>query len=598
MTSRSHAMPFGAALHRDGVLFRLWAPGAAEVAVALDGRAPVPMKARKAGWHEQLIADAHPGTLYRFAVGGGLLVPDPASRFQPQDVHGPSEVIDAAAYDWQDASWRGRPWAEAVIYELHIGTFTQEGSFRAAAERLDHLRDLGVTVIEIMPVADFPGRRNWGYDGVLPYGPDSSYGRPEDFKALVDAAHARGLSVILDVVYNHFGPDGNYLAAYAPQFFTERHKSPWGAGLNVDGADSRPVRDFFIHNALYWIEEFHLDGLRLDAVHAIQDDSPRHLLREIAETLRARVTDRPLHLVLENEDNRASLLRRAPGGEPLAYSAQWNDDVHHVLHVAATGEDAAYYAPYAQQPALLGRALAEGFAFQGEVMGYSGKPRGEPSAGLPPLGFVAFTQNHDQVGNRALGERLCALAGPEVVRAVSATSLLLPQVPMIFMGEELGATTPFLFFADYEAELADKVRDGRRAEFARFPAFSDPAKREAIPDPVAEETFLASKLQWDAADDATRGWFRRILQVRHDRLVPLLPGIAAGGRARMLEARAAEVAWDIGEDARLMLQANLSDRAVDGFHDLSGDLLWQEGEVGASGRFAPWAVRWWILTGR
>jgi maltooligosyltrehalose trehalohydrolase len=595
MTRRAHVMPFGAELRSNGVLFRLWAPGAAEVAIEVDGREPVPMEAGEGGWHALLIPDARPGSLYRYAVGDGLLVPDPASRFQPQDVHGPSEVVEADAYDWQDESWRGRPWSEAVVYELHIGTFTPEGSFRAAVAKLDHLLDLGVTVIEIMPVSDFPGQRNWGYDGVLPFAPDSSYGRPEDFKALVEAAHARGLSVILDVVYNHFGPDGNYLPVYAPQFFTERHKSPWGAGINVDGADSRPVRDFVIHNALYWIEEFHLDGLRLDAVHAIQDDSPKHLLLELAETLRARVTNRPLHLVLENEDNRASFLRRKPGGVPQDYSAQWNDDVHHVLHVAATGEDAAYYAPYAHQPELLGRALAEGFAFQGEAMEYSGKKRGEPSADLPPLAFVAFAQNHDQIGNRALGERLCQLASPDAVRAVSAIYLLLPQVPMIFMGEELGATTPFLFFADFEGELADKVREGRRAEFARFPEFSDPEKREKIPDPVAPETFLASKLRWHEADSATREWFRHILQVRRDRLAPHLPGIAAGGQARMLEGRAVEVVWEIGPAGRLMLQANLSAEPVSGFRDATGDLLWQEGRVDKLGGFAPWAVRWSML---
>ncbi|MCB8878792.1 malto-oligosyltrehalose trehalohydrolase [Acidisoma cellulosilytica] len=592
MTTRVHDLPFGASLQGDGVLFRFWAPGEAEVSIALDGGEPLPMTAGEDGWHEKLVPNAKAGSVYHYVVKDGLRVPDPASRFQPQDVHGPSEVIDPEAYDWQDGSWRGRDWAEAVIYELHIGTFTPEGSFRAAIARLDHLADLGVTVIEIMPVADFPGQRNWGYDGVLPFAPDSSYGRPEDFKALVDAAHARGLSVMLDVVYNHFGPDGNYLPVYAPQFFTERHKSPWGAGINVDGADSRPVRDFFIHNALYWIKEFHLDGLRFDAVHAIQDDSPRHLLLELAETLRAQVQDRPLHLVLENEDNRARYLERTSNGQPRDYSAQWNDDVHHVLHVAATGEDVAYYAPYAQQPELLGRALAEGFAFQGEAMAYSGKPRGEPSAHLPPSAFVAFAQNHDQIGNRAMGERLSQIASAEAVRAVSAVYLLLPQVPMLFMGEELGATSPFLFFADFEGELAEKVRDGRREEFARFPAFSDPETREKIPDPLAEATFLASKLQWDKVDPTVQDWYRRILAVRRERLLPLLHGIRQGGRARMRGQRAVEVVWTVDGGGALTLLANLSSETVSGDFAVDSQPLWQEGAAAQKENLPAWSVRW------
>ena len=400
MSTSAHAMPHGAEMHENGVRFRLWAPGEDRVSIEIDGREPVPMARQLEGWHELITIGAHPGALYRYVVGDGLRVPDPASRFQPQDVHGPSEVIDPTAYDWQDADWRGRPWSEAVIYEIHIGTFTPDGTFRAAIGKLDRLVALGVTMIEIMPISDFPGARNWGYDGVLPYAPDSAYGRPEDLKALVDAAHARGLSVLLDVVYNHFGPDGNYLPVYAPQFFTDRHKSPWGAGINFDGEHSRPVRDFVIQNALYWLHEFHLDGLRLDAVHAIQDDSDTHVLAELAETARRSITDRPVHLILENEDNRASLLRRGTAGQPSLYSAQWNDDIHHVLHTAATGEGVAYYEAYLGQTELLGRALAEGFAFQGQMMPYSGKPRGEPSAELPPSAFVAFAQNHDQIGNR------------------------------------------------------------------------------------------------------------------------------------------------------------------------------------------------------
>ncbi|HVY14621.1 MAG TPA: alpha-amylase family glycosyl hydrolase, partial [Rhodopila sp.] len=338
------------------------------------------------GWHVADVPDAGPGTLYRFVLPDGLSVPDPASRFQPQDVHGPSEVVDPDHYVWNDASWHGRPWHEAVIYELHIGAFTPEGTFRAAIGRLDHLQVLGVTAIEIMPVADFPGTRNWGYDGVLLYAPDAAYGTPDDLRALVDAAHARGIMVLLDVVYNHFGPDGNYLGAYAPHFFTDRHQTPWGAGLHFE---TKPVRDFIIGNAAYWLTDFHLDGLRFDAVHAIQDDSERHILVEMAERLRALPLSHPVHLILENEQNQAKLLERG------LYSAQWNDDAHHVLHVAATGEADGYYAAYRPETGRLGRTLAEGFGFQGEMMEYRGHPRGEPSGHLPPEAFVAFIQNHD-----------------------------------------------------------------------------------------------------------------------------------------------------------------------------------------------------------
>jgi maltooligosyltrehalose trehalohydrolase len=593
MVARVHPMPHGAELHENGVRFRLWAPGQERISIVIDDREPVHMAKEPEGWHELITVGAGPGSLYSYVLLDGLRVPDPASRFQPQDVHGPSEVIDPAAYDWQDAAWRGRPWAEAVVYELHVGTFTPEGSFLAVIGKLDHLAAVGVTAIELMPIADFPGKRNWGYDGVLPYAPDSAYGRPEDLKALVDAAHARGIMVLLDVVYNHFGPDGNYLPVYAPQFFTERHKSPWGAGINFDGEHSRPVRDFIVHNAHYWIEEFHLDGLRLDAVHAIIDDSPRHVLVELAETLRATVTDRPLHVILENEENLASRLRRDETGEPCHYTAQWNDDVHHVLHVAATGEKVGYYEEYLGETVLLGRALAEGFAFQGQVMGYSGKARGEPSAELPPAAFVAFAQNHDQIGNRAFGERLSVLAPKPAVRAVSAVYLLLPQTPMIFMGEELGSTQPFPFFADFEGDLAEAVRNGRREEFARFPEFSDPEKRDTIPDPLAESTFLSAKLKWDAIDPGTLDWFTRIIGVRRAAILPLLAAIGGhAGRFQIVGPSAVEVTWAIEGRDGLRLRANLSPEAVEGFGEALPRRVWTEGEAAEQGRLGPWTVEY------
>jgi malto-oligosyltrehalose trehalohydrolase len=594
--TRVHRMPFGTEILTDGrVRFRLWAPSHPEIGLELDDAQPVPMQPADQGWHELVTDRAHPGTRYRFILPDGLRVPDPASRHQPDDVHGPSEVIDPSTHAWRDAGWRGRRWEEAVLYELHIGAFTPEGTFRAAIDKLDHLVSLGITALQIMPVSDFPGRRNWGYDGVLPYAPDASYGRPEDLKALVEAAHERGLMVMLDVVYNHFGPEGNYLHAIACEAFTDRHKTPWGAAINMDGPGSGPVRAYFIHNALYWIEEYHLDGLRLDAVHAILDDSPKHLLEELAERVRAAVPDRLVHLVLENEENQSTRLVRAEDGRPRWYTAQWNDDVHHVLHVAASGESKAYYADYHGDTEKLGRALAEGFAFQGERMPYRGHVRGESSAKLPPSAFVAFIQNHDQVGNRAFGDRLSHFARAEAVRAVAATYLLLPQVPMLFMGEEWAAAQPFPFFADFGPELAEAVRKGRREEFARFPEFQDPAMRERIPDPTAEATFAAAKLRWEETAQPEHArwldWYRRAIATRHAEIVPRLAEIHRAGRYEVLSEGAVVVRWSLG-GGTLTLATNLSAAQVEGFPAPSGRVIWQEGEPGEGSEFGPWAVRW------
>ncbi len=443
MTTRRHHMPYGAELTEDGsVRFRLWAPGARQIDLCLqreDGERLIAMSHRDAGWYELVTREAGASDRYRFRIDGDMRVPDPASRFQPEDVHGPSEIVDPAAFDWHDEDWRGRPWEETVLYEVHVGTFTPEGSFRAIEERLDYLADLGVTAIELMPVADFPGRRNWGYDGVLPYAPDGSYGRPEDLKHLVQCAHQRGLMVFLDVVYNHFGPEGNYLHVYAEPFFTERHHTPWGAGINFDGSGSRDVRDFFIHNALYWLEEYHLDGLRLDAVHAIADDSQPDILQELAVRVHAGPgRNRHVHLVLENDHNAARYLVRSEDGSPRLYVAQWNDDAHHALHLLATGESDGYYEDYADAPTdHLGRTLTEGFAYQGDPSAYRhGERRGEPSSHLPLTAFVNLLQNHDQVGNRALGERIDRLADPRALRAVTAILLLAPSPPLLFMGQE------------------------------------------------------------------------------------------------------------------------------------------------------------------
>ena len=594
MSARRHAMPFGAEPGPGGVRFRLWAPGCGRVDLCLaDGAAErlLPMAAAGGGWFELDVPDAHAGARYRFEVDGGLRVPDPASRFNPDDVHAASEVIDPAAYAWQDREWRGRPWEEAVVYELHVGTFSPEGSFAGVAQRLDYLAGLGVTAIELMPVADFPGARNWGYDGVLPFAPDSRYGRPEDLKALVDAAHARGLMVLLDVVYNHFGPEGNYLHVYAEPFFSRRHHTLWGAAINFDGADSRTVREFFIHNALYWLTEYHFDGLRLDAVHAIADDYTPHILDELAQRVHEATAGRSVHLVLENDANEARFL--GPG----RYAAQWNDDIHHALHVLATGEADGYYADYADAPLRhLGRCLAEGFAYQGEPSPYrDGAPRGEPSGALPPQAFVAFLQNHDQVGNRAFGERIARLAPEPAMRAAAAICLLAPAIPLLFMGEEFAATTPFPFFCDFGDDLRDAVTEGRRREFSKFARFADPAAQAAIPDPNAAPTFAAAKLDWDAARADWQAFYRKLLKLRREAIAPRLHGM--GGHAGRFEVRAPnclEVAWRLGDGATLRLQANLSaDKAS--LAAPSGETLFAlSAEPGALG---PWAVLWTLEAG-
>jgi len=591
-------MPYGAEFQPGGgVRFCFWAPSHERVKIEIDDAAsPVPMNAEADGWHRLTTDRAGPGSRYRFILPDGFAVPDPASRFQPDDVHGASEVIDPQAYAWRDHDWHGRPWSASVIYELHVGSFTSAGSFLAAIDRLEHLVALGVTVLELMPVADFPGRRNWGYDGVLPFAPDSSYGRPEHLKALVDAAHQRGLMVILDVVYNHFGPEGNYLSLYAPQFFNPRHQTPWGAAINFDADGAGTVREFFIHNALYWLEEFHLDGLRLDAVHALVDDSPLHILEQLAQRVRSAALPRSAHLIVENEHNQARWLQRDGAGHTRLYDAQWNDDLHHVLHVAASGEAEGYYADYHGDNGRLGRALAQGFAFQGEWMPYRGSERGESSAHLPPTAFVAFLQNHDQVGNRARGERISALADPAALRAVTALYLLLPQIPLLFMGEEWHSRRPFQFFCDFAGELGDAIRNGRRQEFARFEAFRDAAAGDGIPDPLALQTFDDSKLDWERlaepAHAATLRWYRDLLALRRRHIVPLLPRLAQAGEFTIIDDGALVVRWRSADGAELTLMANLSAHSTPGFPAERGSLLWQQGAVDAAGTFSPWSLRW------
>jgi malto-oligosyltrehalose trehalohydrolase len=602
-------MPFGAETEGTGTRFRLWAPAAREVDLMIESapaEAPHRMERLAGGWFERHLADVGAGARYRFAIDGGTRVPDPASRAQPDDVHGASEVIDPCSFDWPDAGWRGRPWEETVLYELHVGGFTPAGGFEGVARKLDDLADLGVTAIELMPVADAPGRRNWGYDGCFLFAPEANYGRPDAMKSLVVAAHARGIMVFLDVVYNHFGPEGNYLGLYAPGFFTDRHHTPWGKAIDFTSG-GRPVRDFFIHNALYWLDEFHLDGLRFDAVHAILDDSPCHILFELADRIHAQFDgSRHVHLVLENDDNSARYLERRPDGGPRWYTAQWNDDFHHAAHVLATGEAGGYYADYAGAPVrLLGRSLTEGFAYQGEASPHrNGAPRGEPSAHLRPTAFVSFLQNHDQIGNRAFGERLGALASAEAMRALVAVYLLAPSPPLLFMGEEWDAPQPFPFFCDFAGDLADAVREGRRREFARFPEFQDPAARSRIPDPLADATFASAVLDWqgrNAPDGRTRrDEYRQLLHLRREEIVPRLGGIGGDGGGFSCDgARGLKAWWRLGDGTRLTLLANLGPTPLAPAPVLpEGRIIFATtGSLAADWRhqdLPPWFVAWFI----
>ncbi|MHB8253223.1 MAG: malto-oligosyltrehalose trehalohydrolase, partial [Acidiferrobacter sp.] len=567
--SRHEVLRFGAECSSDGVLFRLWAPKAqtVDVVLAQAPHDPLAMHREAGGGFRLITARARAGSLYHYRIDGGPLVPDPASRFQPDDVHGPSEVVDPRSFLWTDGAWRGRPWEEAVIYEMHVGAFSPQGTYAAAAARLPSLRDVGVTAVELMPIGDFPGRRNWGYDGVLPFAPDSAYGRPEDLKAFIQTAHGLGLMVFLDVVYNHFGPDGNYIALYAPQFFTKAHQTPWGDALNFDGPDSAEVRGYFVSNARYWLNEYHFDGLRLDAVHAIFDASRPHIVSAIAQAVAPlRAGGRAIHLVLENEDNAVSYF--SPDIGEQACTAQWNDDIHHVLHRLLTGERDGYYADYDQKTiGLLGRCLTEGFAYQGEFSAHRGAVRGHVSTGLAPGAFVSFLQNHDQIGNRAFGERITKLASDEAVRAAMAILLLAPSPPLLFMGQEFGCSQPFLFFCDFGSELAAAVTAGRRREFARFPEFGDPRSRARIPDPNSEATFHASQIDWDQAlSEAGLAWqafYRDLLHKRHERLVPhLKAGRPLAHGYTVFGVHGLRAAWRFADGAHLVLYANLSEATI------------------------------------
>ncbi len=604
-------MGFGPVWQGDGVVFRFWAPGVdgAELVIPAQGLSQV-MEDRGNGWFATHVSDVPVHGEYGFRLPDGMIVPDPASRLQLHGVHELSAVTNPNSYQWTHRDWSGRPWHEAVISELHVGAFTPEGSFDGVRTRLRHLAHTGITAIELMPLAAFSGQRNWGYDGVLPFAPCASYGLPDDLKRLIDEAHGLGMMVFLDVVYNHFGPDGNYLHLYADAFFDAGRDTPWGPAIDFS---RRPVREFFIQNALYWLEEFRFDGLRLDAVHAIHDHSAEHFLWELCRRVDDRFQGRRhVHLVLENADNEAHYLNPVKGkgggataGGTLGYTAQWNDDIHHAFHVALTGEAEGYYGDYADHPtALLVRCLAQGFGYQGEYSAFQGSPRGTPSGYLPPSAFVTFLQNHDQIGNRAMGERIVHLAEPEAVWAAMAIVLLAPMPPLLFMGDEWGAEEPFLFFCDFHDGLADAVREGRRGEFASFSAFSDPSVRERIPDPNDPKTFARSVLDWSRRSEEGHkerlDLVRRLLTLRHGHITPRLEELQVPAIEASLSASTAfSVTWMLSDNGRLRLVANLGPEPADGpAPDQEGMACLytthpEHGpDTGLPSPLPPWFVRW------
>lgn len=479
-----------------GVDYCLWAPEIERVTVDIlrkDGPPEVlEMMRNTRGYHHVRDEKGQPGDTYGFHLMEGPLLPDPASRAQQDDAHGRSVVVDARNYQWHDASWQRPPFRDLVIYEIHIGTFTPEGTFLRAASRLPYLQSLGITAVEIMPIADFPGSRNWGYDGVLIYAPESRYGTPDDLRHFVDQAHAHGIAVILDVVYNHFGPDGNYLATYSPHYFTEKHHTPWGSAFNFDSDMAGPVRNFFLKNPPYWMEDFHIDGFRFDATHQIPDDSSPHILGELARV----VQDRGGYAIAEDERNEVRMITNRPEGG-FGFNAVWADDFHHSARTTQTKENHSYFQDFQGGAAELVSILQNGWLYHGQLSRFMDAPRGTDASRLLPEHFIHCISNHDQVGNRAFGERLNHIILPEAYRALSMLICLTPYTPMLFMGQEWAAASPFLFFTEHEVELGRKITEGRRREFALFPEFSDETLREKIPDPQAVTTFENSRLNWD-----------------------------------------------------------------------------------------------------
>ena len=557
----------------DVVRFRVWAEGQQQLTLRLAER-DLPMTAVGNGWFQIDVPGVTHGTEYQFVLQDGMAVPDPASRAQKGDVNGPSVVIDPGRYQPINPDWAGRPWEETVIYELHIGTFTPQGTFRAAIDKLPYLAELGITQLEVMPVSQFGGSRGWGYDGVLLYAPHSAYGTPEDFHAFIDAAHGLGLSVVLDIVLNHFGPEGNYLPLLSPAFFDAQRMTPWGNGIAYE---REPVRHYILDAPLFWLTEYRLDGLRFDAIDQIKDTASKHILQQIAETIREALPDRHIHLTTEDSRNVIFLHPRDEKGATPLFTAEWNDDFHNAAHVFATGETHAYYQDFAFEPEKkFARALAEGFVYQGEVSLQTGHSRGVECHTQPPTFFVDFIQNHDQTGNRAQGERLITLAGADKTRVLLAALLLSPHIPLLFMGEEYGETNPFLFFTDFHGDLAKAVREGRAKEFTGHSGHDGD-----VPDPNDEQTFARSKLDWHNVTTAQgKSWLRftrSLLVLRHRYLVPLLrPGDTVEGKIVKTAPGMVAVSWSF-PTGTLSLALNIGNKPVD-VPALAGETLfsWPE----------------------
>jgi maltooligosyltrehalose trehalohydrolase len=555
--SLKRKLPIGAEIVDNGIHFRVWAPRSRKAAVELTRpgakAALFPLEQESEGYFSALVREAAPGMLYKFQLDSGTF-PDPASRFQPEGPHGPSQIIDPSAFRWTDVEWRGVPAEGQVIYEMHIGTFTADGTWHSAMEQLPELAKIGITVLEVMPVADFPGRFGWGYDGVDLFAPTRLYGVADDFRAFVDRAHALGLGVILDVVYNHIGPDGNYLKEFSPDYFTSRYANEWGEALNYDGPNSGPVREFFIANGGYWIDEFHLDGLRLDAAQQIFDISDDHILAAITRRAREAANGRMIYLTAEHEAQQTKLAR-SPKERGYGMDALWNDDFHHSAIVAVTGRNEAYYSDYLGRPQELISAIKHGYLFQGQWFGWQKKRRGSPTTGLKPDHFINYIQNHDQIANSLRGLRLHELTNPGRFRAVTALALLSPGTPMLFQGQEFAASSPFLFFADHNPELAKLVAAGRRQFLEQFPSVARPESTPCLPNPESEETFKRCKLNFAERKQHARYYtlHRDLLKLRREDTVFRAP--RPGGVDGAVLGPEAFVLRFFGEDGndRLML---------------------------------------------
>lgn len=518
----AHPIKLGAQVVEGGVRFRVWAPKAERVEVLFEtGNTQSLERDDETGYFTGIASDAKPGMTYRYRLNGEKDFPDPCSRFQPEGPHGPSQIVNPSAYHWRDHDWPGVRMAGQVIYELHVGAFTEEGTLDAGIRELDELKRLGITLLEIMPIAEFPGRWNWGYDGVCLFAPSHMYGDYDALKRFVDAAHEKGLGVILDVVYNHFGPDGNYLSAFSDDYVTDRYPNEWGQALNFDGPGSEGMREFVVQNACYWVEEFHLDGLRLDATHAIHDAGPRHILGELSTQARRAAGRRSIVLIAESEAQEIRAVRPVTQGG-WGLDAVWSDDFHHVSRVAATGRSEAYYTDYRGAPQEFISVLKRGFLYQGQRYHWQGKPRGTVVEQESARSFVFYIQNHDQIGNTLTGNRLHALTSPGRYRVLMAVNLLAPQTPMLFMGQEYGASTPFLFFVDFAGhELGPKVREGRKEFLSQFPSYASDEAKESMFDPNDPMTFERSRL--DRAERRARGPLYRLcrdlLRLRREDLV-------------------------------------------------------------------------------